>query len=185
MSSDISFEIVLIHGNSLSIFFIPYILLELPSNLLLKKFKRPSTYMGLLVVSWGTIITCTGLVTNFAGLCVTRVLLGVAEAGFFPGAVYIITRWYVPLDSHGNYQADICLGTPIASCRHGSRSSIVQVRSPARSLDSLPSPSQRWTALVESQAGRGFSCLKAWPRYSSAVPASLSCLILQRCPKNG
>lgn len=50
--------------------------------------------MGILVVSWGTIITCTGLVRNFAGLCVTRLLLGVAEAGFFPGAVYIITRWY-------------------------------------------------------------------------------------------
>lgn len=77
----------------LSIFFIPYILLEVPSNVILKKFKRPSTYIGILVVSWGTIMTFTGLVTDFAGLCVCRFLLGVAEAGFFPGAVYLITRW--------------------------------------------------------------------------------------------
>lgn len=39
-------------------------------------------------------MTFTGVVTNFAGLLVTRILLGVAEAGFFPGAVYLITRWY-------------------------------------------------------------------------------------------
>ncbi|KAG9547191.1 MFS general substrate transporter, partial [Aureobasidium melanogenum] len=44
--------------------------------------------------SWGTIMTLTGLVKNFAGLMVTRVMLGIAEAGFFPGAVYLITHWY-------------------------------------------------------------------------------------------
>ncbi|USW57961.1 Putative major facilitator superfamily, MFS transporter superfamily [Septoria linicola] len=79
---------------ALSIFFIPYILLEVPSNVILKKFKRPSTYIGILVVSWGIVMTFTGLVKNFAGLMICRVLLGVAEAGFFPGAVYLITRWY-------------------------------------------------------------------------------------------
>ncbi|KAG9666048.1 MFS general substrate transporter, partial [Aureobasidium melanogenum] len=78
----------------LSIFFIPYILLEVSSNVMLKKFKRPSQYIGMLVVSWGTIMTLTGLVKNFAGLMVTRVMLGIAEAGFFPGAVYLITHWY-------------------------------------------------------------------------------------------
>lgn len=64
-----------------------------PSNVVLKKFKRPSTYIGILVVSWGIVMTFTGMVKDFAGLMVCRVLLGVAEAGFFPGAVYLITRW--------------------------------------------------------------------------------------------
>ena len=59
--------------------FIPYVLLEVPSNILLKKFKRPSVYLGLLVLSWGIVMTCTGLVQNFAGLMVTRVLLGIFE----------------------------------------------------------------------------------------------------------
>ena len=66
----------------LSIFFIPYILLEVPSNVVLKKFRRPSSYLGTLVVSWGLIMTFTGLVKNFAGLMVCRILLGVAEAGY-------------------------------------------------------------------------------------------------------
>lgn len=57
----------------------PYILLEVPSNIVLKKFKRPSTYIGILVLSWATVMTLTGMVKNFAGLMVCRVLLGVPE----------------------------------------------------------------------------------------------------------
>lgn len=47
---------------------------------MLKKFKRPSTYLGLLVVSWGIVMTCTGLVKNFGSLMATRVLLGIFES---------------------------------------------------------------------------------------------------------
>lgn len=72
---------------SVSIFFIPYILLEVPSNVILKKFKRPSTYLGILVVSWGITMTLTGLCKDFGGLMACRVVLAVCEAGFFPGAV--------------------------------------------------------------------------------------------------
>jgi MFS family permease len=63
----------------LSVFFVPYILLEVPSNMLLKRFKRPSVYLGILIVAWGIIMTCMGVVKNFAGLLVTRILLGVFE----------------------------------------------------------------------------------------------------------
>ncbi|KAI7362920.1 MFS general substrate transporter [Hortaea werneckii] len=79
---------------AVSIFFIPYILLEVPSNIILKRFKRPSTYLGILVVSWGITMTFTGLCKDFGGLMACRVVLAVCEAGFFPGAVYLITRWY-------------------------------------------------------------------------------------------
>ena len=87
---DLQYNIVL------SLFFIPYILLEIPSNILLKKFKRPSVYLGILVTSWGVIMTLHGVVKNFAGLLVVRLLLGVFEAGFYPGAVYLCTFWYMP-----------------------------------------------------------------------------------------
>ncbi|KAK5951825.1 hypothetical protein OHC33_007117 [Knufia fluminis] len=80
----------------LSIFFIPYVLFEIPSNIILKWFKRPSYYLGILVVSWGTVMTCTGLVRNFGGLMGTRILLGIFEAGFFPGAIYLCSYWYMP-----------------------------------------------------------------------------------------
>ncbi|KAJ5398544.1 hypothetical protein N7465_009033 [Penicillium sp. CMV-2018d] len=84
------------YNTVLSIFFIPYVLFEVPSNVVLKKFKRPSAYLGLLVLTWGIVMTCTGLVQNFAGLMATRVLLGVFEAGFFPGAIYLCSYWYMP-----------------------------------------------------------------------------------------
>ncbi|KAF4780709.1 major facilitator superfamily transporter [Colletotrichum scovillei] len=77
------------YNTVLSIFFIPYVLFEVPSNIILKKVKRPSFYLGTLTLCWGIIMTCTGLVRNFGGLMVTRILLGVFEAGFFPGAIYL------------------------------------------------------------------------------------------------
>ena len=63
----------------LSVFFVPYVLLEVPSTMLLKKFKRPSVYLGILIVCWGVIMTMMGVVKNFAGLLVTRILLGIFE----------------------------------------------------------------------------------------------------------
>ncbi|KAJ6066430.1 hypothetical protein N7499_001393 [Penicillium canescens] len=102
---------------ALSLFFIPYVLLgeskpgtflstdlqanlepEVPSNILLKTFTRPSHYLGILTVSWGIIMTLTGVVQNFGGLLAVRILLGIFEAGFFPGAVYLCSLWYMPRD---------------------------------------------------------------------------------------
>ncbi|KAH6951695.1 major facilitator superfamily domain-containing protein [Fusarium avenaceum] len=86
------------YNTILSIFFVPYVLLEVPSNILLKKFKRPSVYLGTLTLCWGLVMTCTGLVQNFGSLMATRVLLGIFEAGFFPGAIYLCSYWYMPKD---------------------------------------------------------------------------------------
>ncbi|KAJ0118222.1 nicotinamide mononucleotide permease [Diaporthe amygdali] len=83
---------------SLAIFFFPYILFMLPSNILLKRFRRPSLYIGTLISVWGAVMTCTGLVNTFSQLVAVRSLLGLFEAGFFPGAVYICSRWYMPRD---------------------------------------------------------------------------------------
>ncbi|KAE8361151.1 putative MFS transporter [Aspergillus caelatus] len=82
----------------LSIFFVPYVLLEVPSNILLKSFFRPSVYLGILITCWGIVMTLTGIVQNFAGMFVTRLLLGAFEAGFYPAAVYLCTFWYMPKD---------------------------------------------------------------------------------------
>ncbi|KAL4804263.1 major facilitator superfamily domain-containing protein [Aspergillus unguis] len=80
----------------LSIFFIPYVLLEVPSNMFLKNLARPSVYLGILMTCWGIIMTLTGITQNFAGIIVARIFLGIFEAGFFPGAVYLCTFWYMP-----------------------------------------------------------------------------------------
>ncbi|RSL87072.1 hypothetical protein CEP52_015633 [Fusarium oligoseptatum] len=58
-----------------AIFFIPFVLCEVPSNMLLHRFKRPSWYMGGIVFAWGTIMTLTGIVQNYGGLLAIRFLL--------------------------------------------------------------------------------------------------------------
>ncbi|KAJ4305553.1 hypothetical protein N0V90_001084 [Kalmusia sp. IMI 367209] len=83
---------------ALSVFFVPYVLLEVPSNVLLKRFKRPSVYLGILITCWGVIMTMMGVVKGFGGLLATRILLGIFEAGFFPGAIYLCSYWYMPKD---------------------------------------------------------------------------------------
>lgn len=61
------------------IFFIPYILLEVPANTILMKFKRPSLWIGFIVTAWGIVMLGMGFVKNLSGLLVCRVLLGVFE----------------------------------------------------------------------------------------------------------
>lgn len=60
-------------------FFIPYILCEVPSNWILVKFSKPSTWIGIIVTAWGIVMTCSGLCQNFGSLVGCRVLLGLFE----------------------------------------------------------------------------------------------------------
>lgn len=78
----------------LTIFFFTYAAFEVPSNLLLKKL-RPSRWLPLIMVAWGTVMTLMGLVRNYHGLLAARLCLGIAEAGLFPGVAYYLTMWYV------------------------------------------------------------------------------------------
>lgn len=57
----------------------PQVLCEVPSNIILSKFSKPSYYIGILVVCWGICMTCSGLTQSYAGLLVTRFLIGVFE----------------------------------------------------------------------------------------------------------
>jgi hypothetical protein len=66
------------------ILFVPYILLEVPSNIILKK-VRPSMWLSGLMFFWGVTTMCQGFVSSYGGLLVCRVFLGVFEAGVFPG----------------------------------------------------------------------------------------------------
>ncbi|KAI8934254.1 hypothetical protein NX059_008998 [Plenodomus lindquistii] len=81
------------YNTALVIFFVPYILFEIPSNALLKKMK-PRVWLSMCMFAFGIITMCQGFVQNFASLLVTRFLLGLFEAGMFPGAFYLIGMWY-------------------------------------------------------------------------------------------
>lgn len=78
---------------ALTVFFIPYALLEVPSNIMLKVL-RPSIWLSVICFSWGAVTTLMGIVKNHQALYVCRFFLGVAEAGFFPAATFLLTLWY-------------------------------------------------------------------------------------------
>nr|QFR37057.1 MFS transporter [Cyberlindnera americana] len=78
----------------LTIFFITYSSLEMPANMILKKIGKPNVFIPSIMVCWGIIMTCMGVVKSFGGLFATRFLLGVFECGLYPGISYTLTMYY-------------------------------------------------------------------------------------------
>lgn len=76
-----------------SILFVGYLLMQLPSNLLLTRLP-PSLYLGLAMAIWGVISAAQAATQSFSGLIVCRFFLGFAEAPFFPGAIFLMSSWY-------------------------------------------------------------------------------------------
>ncbi|KAI0769158.1 MFS general substrate transporter [Irpex lacteus] len=78
---------------ALTIFFFSYSIFEVPSNVFLKRL-RPSIWLSLLMLLWGVMMTVQGLVHNYGGLLGMRWMLGLFEAGLFPGVNYYLSCWY-------------------------------------------------------------------------------------------
>lgn len=78
-----------------TIYYLPYIIAEAPSNLFVKRLL-PSRWQSRIVVSWGLVLACHAAVTSGAGLYAARFFLGLAEAGMFPGVILQMTYWYRP-----------------------------------------------------------------------------------------
>ena len=64
---------------------------EVPSNWILEKYfpQRPSIYIGIITVLWGIMMTIHGIVQDFGGIVTVRFIMGIFEAGLFPGAVTV------------------------------------------------------------------------------------------------
>ena len=80
-------------GIGAGIFFAGYFLFEVPSNLLLRRFGA-RTWIARIMISWGIISAAMMWVRSEWSFYALRFLLGVAEAGFFPGIIYYLTLWY-------------------------------------------------------------------------------------------
>ncbi|KAF1982042.1 MFS general substrate transporter [Aulographum hederae CBS 113979] len=78
---------------ALFVFFIPYILFEVPSNWIIKKVE-PSTWLSGIMVTFGICTIGQGLVNNLAGLVGLRFCVGFFEAGLFPGCIYLLSMYY-------------------------------------------------------------------------------------------
>lgn len=79
--------------DTLTIYFIGYVLFEIPCNIILKK-TSPRFWLPTLMFAWGVVATLLGVTQNFAGFMVARFFLGVTESGLFPGITFYLSMWY-------------------------------------------------------------------------------------------
>src|SRR5246127_2452718 len=82
-----------VYGFASGIFFVPYLLFEVPSNLLLEKIGARLTFLRIMVL-WGLTSAATAFVTSPWQYFGIRLMLGIFEAGFFPGIILYLTYWY-------------------------------------------------------------------------------------------
>jgi ACS family tartrate transporter-like MFS transporter len=80
-------------GFASGIFFFGYFLFEVPSNIMMNKFGA-RIWIARILLTWGVVSIATGFVQNSTQLYIARFLLGVAEAGFFPGIIIYLTSWF-------------------------------------------------------------------------------------------
>ncbi|KAH6695116.1 major facilitator superfamily domain-containing protein [Plectosphaerella plurivora] len=78
---------------AVSVLFVTYCLFEAPSNMIIKRLQ-PARYLAGLTLAWGLIATFSCFVQNFAALIACRLLLGLFEAGLFPGVILYLTMFY-------------------------------------------------------------------------------------------
>jgi len=80
-------------GLGAGIFFIGYFLLEIPGSLIVERFSARK-WFARIMITWGLVAALTGLITSSGQFYVARLLLGTAEAGFFPGAIVYLSHWF-------------------------------------------------------------------------------------------
>ena len=112
MNADLKFT-PLIFAWGAGIFFIGYFIFEVPSNLALEKFGA-SRWIARIMVTWGIISALMATVSGEMSFYVLRFLLGVAEAGFFPGIILYLTYWY-PAEYRARFLAAFAIAVPVST----------------------------------------------------------------------
>src|SRR5205814_544603 len=84
-----------VYGLGAGIFFVGYFLFEIPSNLILER-TGASRWIARIMVTWGLVAAAMMFVTGPRSFYALRFLLGIAEAGFFPGMLLYLTYWFPP-----------------------------------------------------------------------------------------
>lgn len=117
MNADLGFTAT-IYGLGGGLFFLGYALFEIPSNLMAVRFG-PRKWLARIMVTWGLLSAGTMLVSTPLQFYVVRFLLGVAEAGFYPGVIYYFASWF-PVCHRGRAVSRFYLASPLAAVVMGS-----------------------------------------------------------------
>lgn len=131
-----------IYALGAGLFFISYSLCGFPSNLILHKVGAKK-WLALLMVGWGVVSMANMFVSGATSFYLLRLLLGVLEAGFFPGAILYLTYWF-PNNIRGRVLGLFYLGVPVALILGGPLSGLLLEIRPTFGLQSW-----QWMFLVE------------------------------------
>jgi MFS transporter, ACS family, tartrate transporter len=101
-----------VFGVGASIFFVGYVVLEIPSNLILVRVGARK-WIARIMITWGIVSACMALVVGVKSFYLVRFLLGVAEAGFFPGIIFYLTHWF-PAAHRARMVGLFMIGIPIS-----------------------------------------------------------------------
>ena len=112
MNAELNFSPIVFAWGA-GIFFIGYFIFEVPSNLALEKFGA-SRWIARIMVTWGIISAAMALVSGVWSFYSLRFLLGVAEAGFFPGIILYLTYWY-PAEYRARFLAAFAIAVPVST----------------------------------------------------------------------
>jgi ACS family tartrate transporter-like MFS transporter len=122
MARDLGFSPYVL-GLGAGIFFLGYCLFEVPSNLILQRVGG-RRWIARIMISWGVVAGAMAWVSNASSFYWLRFLLGVAEAGFFPGVVYYLTQW-VPASRRARLIGQFMIAIPISTAVAGPLSSAI------------------------------------------------------------
>lgn len=100
-------------GFGAGLFFIAYCIFAVPANMALERFG-PVRWLAFTMASWGIVSSCMAAVSGPYSFYVLRFLLGVTEAGFFPGVIYYLTLWF-PSGHRSRAVAILMIALPISS----------------------------------------------------------------------
>jgi ACS family tartrate transporter-like MFS transporter len=112
MNADIGLS-ALAFGVGSGIFFLGYVLFEVPSNIALERFGA-RIWIARIMITWGLVSAATAFVQGPASFAMVRLLLGIAEAGFFPGIIYYLTCWF-PAAQRARIIALFLIALPLSS----------------------------------------------------------------------
>ncbi|KAJ5469359.1 hypothetical protein N7539_008977 [Penicillium diatomitis] len=98
-------------------FFVPYILFQPPMTVIIRK-VGPTLFLGSIIMTWAAVMIGTGFAKNWGQLVALRTLLGLLEAGYFPGCVYLLSCWYTRYDVQKRFSVFYLIGC-VASAASG------------------------------------------------------------------
>jgi len=125
MLNDLHFSEAM-YGFGAGIFFVGYFFFEVPSNLLMHRVGA-RRWIARIMVTWAVISAATAWVTSPTMFYVLRFVLGIAEAGFFPGLVLYLTYWF-PAQRRGKMVAFLMAGNPVSGIVGGPVSGLILQR---------------------------------------------------------